>query len=929
MIAGLRIENLKEKAGVVMENEQHKKNAVQIYNELLEARTVIARQQRELDQICGSTCWRLTKPYRVIGTAVSQTVKRTKDLCGFCIYSMKKVFWWMRQFGLAEGIKMTKDHVGRRIHRMEEKSETKRLADSSMEWKEFADWLAETPHSFIDIFSVPMGWNTKLFQRFQHISLNAGRIHGIAVYGAHPDVDHGVKLYKFVNPELCIVNLNDAAVKKRMFHILDQRKELKYIRIQSIDLMTTIEEVQEYLYKGYYIVYEYIDELAAEITSRIPSFVYDRHEFLLKNLRVVVAATSDKLYKQALAVRGSRVNLELSTNGVDYDYWKAERTQYEIPKELQEIVGCGKIIIGYHGALAKWVDYAALENIARNEQYILLLIGYEHDESLRSSGILNRKNICYLGPKPYEELVRYAVWYDVAILPFIVNDITLAVSPVKIFEYMALQKPIVAGPLPECRKYKSCIIAESAEEYADKVKYAYALKNDAPYLQTLLREAQENTWESIAKRTVQMVRKCKEYEEEILGLKTEENLTDLLNPDLDSGIRDLYMNQVLHIPSGRKSAYYKSLTQSPYQRQKGDCRIIAYYLTQFHPDSHNEAWWGKGVTEWNHVARAVPQYAGHYQPRMPGELGYYDLRLKEVMKRQAGLAQMYGIYGFSFYYYWFDGERLLEQPLEMFLENRDIDIPFSLCWANENWTKRFDGTNTDILMEQPSSVESYKNVIHDMIRFLKDSRYIEINGKKMITVYRPSLMPKVKEVLDYWRKSAAEQGLGELYLIAVKENMIDVDWCKKGYDALSEFHPGTIYAQCLKINSQISSVRKDFSGEVFSYEDLVRNKKYFNYSLPKLYRSVMPMWDNTARRDHQGMIFQGAVPVLYKEWLKDVIWENEAKKNVDDNIVFINAWNEWGEGAYLEPDGFYGYAYLNATKEAVEECRETNISGGN
>ena len=501
------------------------------------------------------------------------------------------------------------------------------------------------------------------------------------------------------------------------------------------------------------------------------------------------------------------------------------------------------------------------------------------------------------------------------------NNITLSVSPVKIFEYMALGKPVVTSALPECKKYSSCLIAGSSEEYTKKLSLAAELTDTDEYKQTLDAEARANTWAEITRRTVELVLHSRENEEKFFHIQKEEDIPDVQNVSAPLQYKNKYLNQVLDISTNRKSAYYKELTEKPFKRQDDDCKVIAYYLTQFHPDPHNELWWGKGVTEWNNVARAIPQFIGQYQPRIPGELGYYDLRIKDVMRRQVELAQMYGIYGFSFYYYWFNGERLLEQPLEMFLDSPDIDFPFSLCWANENWTKRFDGTNTDILMKQPNTVESYKNVIHDMMRFLRDRRYIEIDGKKVITVYRPSLMPKVRDVLSYWREIVKEAGLGELYLIAVKENMIEIDWLSEGYDAVSEFHPGTLYTQCPKINDELQYIRKDFAGEVFSYDDIVKNKRYFNYSYPKLYRAVMPMWDNTARRNHKGMIFHGATPALYREWLMDVIEENKEKQNVDDNVVFINAWNEWGEGTYLEPDRFYGYAYLDATKEAVESSR--------
>ena len=183
-------------------------------------------------------------------------------------------------------------------------------------------------------------------------------------------------------------------------------------------------------------------------------------------------------------------------------------------------------------------------------------------------------------------------------------------------------------------------------------------------------------------------------------------------------------------------------------------------------------------------------------------------------------------------------------------------------------------------------------------------------------------MPKVQKVLSYWREHCKSEGIGEIYIIAVKENGIETDWLAEGYDAVTEFHPGTLYKNCVNISGDLQYIRNDFAGEVFSYPDIVYRQKYFRYDYKKLYRAVMPMWDNTARRNNKGMIFHGSTPELYKRWLKDVIIAGQKRDDIDENIVFINAWNEWGEGAYLEPDKRYGYAYLQATKEAVEECRK-------
>jgi len=379
-----------------------------------------------------------------------------------------------------------------------------------------------------------------------------------------------------------------------------------------------------------------------------------------------------------------------------------------------------------------------------------------------------------------------------------------------------------------------------------------------------------------------------------------------------------YIFNILQLPSSKSDEFVGYIEHNSLIERKA--KIVAYYLPQFHPTEKNDLWWGKGTTEWNNVSKAVPQYPGHIQPKLPGELGFYDLRIPAVMDRQIQLAKNYGIDVFSFYYYWFDGERILEKPLDMFIENKQFDIEFCLCWANENWTKRFSGTNTDILMKMSETEESYKKFIHDALSYLKDQRYYMINDKLVLVIYRPSLIPNHKEVLSYWRDVVYAELDKELYIIASSESRIDIDWTKFGFDAMSQFQPNALSNDIKEITSKINPIRKDFSGTIYDYEDIVINQKYgFKNSTEKKYPAVMPRWDNTARRDYKGIIYHGSSPILYKRWLKRAIEYANNNKSLDIPMIFINAWNEWGEGAYLEPDKEYGYAFLEATWQSVCE----------
>lgn len=344
-------------------------------------------------------------------------------------------------------------------------------------------------------------------------------------------------------------------------------------------------------------------------------------------------------------------------------------------------------------------------------------------------------------------------------------------------------------------------------------------------------------------------------------------------------------------------------------------RVIAFYLPQFHPIPENDAWWGEGFTEWTNVRPARPLFEGHYQPHVPDDfLGYYDLRDTSVMRKQIELARQYGIEGFCFYVYWFSGKRLLETPVDNYLADPSLDLPFCICWANENWTRRWDGSEHEILMAQEYTEAHDLEFIADMAKYLRDPRYIRVDGKPLFIVYRPKLFPDMKATAKRWREWCRSNGIGEIYL-AYTQSFECVDPAIYGFDAAVEFPPNN--SSPPNITSRVKPAVDDFQSTVYDWRVFVERSK--NYKLPeyKLFRGVNPSWDNTARRKKKGSILLHSSPCGYQEWLYNAIIDTRQRfAKPDERLVFINAWNEWAEGAHLEPDQRYGYAYLEATRMA-------------
>ena len=345
-----------------------------------------------------------------------------------------------------------------------------------------------------------------------------------------------------------------------------------------------------------------------------------------------------------------------------------------------------------------------------------------------------------------------------------------------------------------------------------------------------------------------------------------------------------------------------------------DIKAIALYLPQFYRTKENDMWWGKGFTEWTNVKKSKPHFKGHHQPRKPGDkknyLNYYNLTSSTIFKKQIELAKNHGIYGFAIYYYWLSGRRLLEKPMDIFLNDKNLNFPFMLIWANHNWTRKWDGRENEILLVQEYKDEDPKLFIKDIKKYIIDYRYIKINNKPVIGIYEPFQIPKINETINIWRKKSKEYGIGEIFvLICVTDNQIKPIQNLTLFDAAYDFPPRNLF-ESIPNKLKDTLLYTDLLYKNIQINDIINTKK-----IP-IFRGSMLEWDNTPRIS-TGRIFDNYSPEQFYMLNKIIVEWTSKNYNKDNKFIFINAWNEWGEGSYLEPDERYGYASINSLSKAL------------
>ncbi len=348
--------------------------------------------------------------------------------------------------------------------------------------------------------------------------------------------------------------------------------------------------------------------------------------------------------------------------------------------------------------------------------------------------------------------------------------------------------------------------------------------------------------------------------------------------------------------------------------------MIAFHLPQFHPTPENDRWWGKGFTEWTNVARAKPLFPGHVQPRVPADLGFYDLRLPEARHAQAEMAREYGIEGFCYYLYWFGGRRILERPVNEILKSGEPDFPFCLCWANHSWSSVWDGTDQTLIEQVYPGWDDHAAHFDWLLGAFTDPRYIKLDGKPVFLIYVPDAIPDVQKVMDFFRKRADEAGLPGLHIVGVSHREQGWDPRTRGMDAcVMQVLPkldGRIPRRYLSTKLKLMMEKEDVKLTIWDYEEFMPSLLRTNrVSFPD-YPVVLPGWDNTPRSGKRGLVLQGSTPELFARHLREAIGR-VADYEPEQRLVFLKAWNEWAEGNYVEPDQTWGHAYLDVIRREL------------
>ena len=356
-----------------------------------------------------------------------------------------------------------------------------------------------------------------------------------------------------------------------------------------------------------------------------------------------------------------------------------------------------------------------------------------------------------------------------------------------------------------------------------------------------------------------------------------------------------------------------------------ETKVLALYLPQYHSIPENDQWWGEGFTDWVNVRKAKPLFKGHEQPITPLANNYYDLTKIESLRKQAELAQKYNVFGFCFYHYWFNGKKLLEKPCELLLKHAEININYCFCWANETWARTWDGKEHDILIQQEyGGKEDWQQHFEYLLPFFKDTRYIKVDNKPMVFIYSCNRIKAFDEMIDFWNELAKKYGFAGIY-IAEFVSSFNSGVNKHNTDVIVEFEPLSTTRYGISAFNKAKRLyckkfgKIDFQNYDYLWKCILNNKRKYG---KKIWRSAFVNWDNSPRKGHKAMIVQGATPEKFGKYILKLLKQKD--RDYDDRYLIINAWNEWAEGAILEPTEAYGCAYLENLKMALEETKHVH-----